>query len=36
VLFRHKGRANILFCDGHVTSIGSISELMQKNLYRNY
>ncbi len=36
VVFRHKGRANILFCDGHVTSIGSISELMQKNLYRNY
>ncbi|MCX6972457.1 MAG: prepilin-type N-terminal cleavage/methylation domain-containing protein [Verrucomicrobia bacterium] len=36
VVFRHKGRANILFCDGHVISIGSISELQQKNLYRNY
>lgn len=33
---RHGGRANILFCDGHVSSIGDIAELKQKNLYWNY
>lgn len=33
---RHNGRANILFCDGHVTSISAISDLKQKNIYWNY
>ena len=33
---RHNGRANILFVDGHVESIGAISELKEKNLYWNY
>ena len=32
---RHDGHANVAFCDGHVISIGSISELKQKNLYWN-
>jgi prepilin-type processing-associated H-X9-DG protein/prepilin-type N-terminal cleavage/methylation domain-containing protein len=33
---RHNGRANILFCDGHITSVGAIGDLKQKNLYWNY
>lgn len=33
---RHNGRANILFIDGHVKSIGDISELKEKNLHWNY
>ncbi|NNC88565.1 MAG: hypothetical protein HKN82_08930 [Akkermansiaceae bacterium] len=33
---RHHGKANILFCDGHVSSIRRIGELKEKNLYWNY
>ena len=33
---RHNGKANVVFCDGHVETIGSYSELKEKNLYRNY
>jgi len=33
---RHNGRANILFCDGHVLSISAIGDLKQKNIYWNY
>jgi prepilin-type processing-associated H-X9-DG protein/prepilin-type N-terminal cleavage/methylation domain-containing protein len=33
---RHNGRANIIFCDGHVTSISAISQLKEKNIYWNY
>lgn len=33
---RHNGRANIFFIDGHVESIGDISELKEKNLHWNY
>lgn len=33
---RHNGRANVLFCDGHVRSISSISEIKQRNIYWNY
>jgi prepilin-type processing-associated H-X9-DG protein/prepilin-type N-terminal cleavage/methylation domain-containing protein len=34
--FRHNGRANVVFCDGHVASITNVSDLKQKNLYWNY
>ena len=34
--FRHNGRANIVFCDGHVQSITNISQLKQKNIYWSY
>ena len=33
---RHNGRANIVFCDGHVESITNISQLKQKNIYWSY
>ena len=33
---RHDGNANILFVDGSVRSIRTISELKQRNLYWNY
>lgn len=33
---RHDGHANVVFCDGHVTTISSHSELKEKNLYWNY
>lgn len=34
--FRHAGKANLVFCDGHARSISDISELKQKNFYTNY
>lgn len=34
--FRHEGKANVVFCDGHVRSINNISDLKQKNFYTNY
>ena len=33
---RHGGRANALFCDGHVTSVTNVTQIKQKNLYWNY
>jgi prepilin-type N-terminal cleavage/methylation domain-containing protein/prepilin-type processing-associated H-X9-DG protein len=33
---RHRGRGNIIFCDGHVTSITNVTQLKQKNLFWNY
>ncbi len=33
---RHNGRANVLFCDGHVRSISAISDIKQKNIYWHY
>lgn len=33
---RHNGRANILFCDGHVSSISAITDIKQKNIYWHY
>ena len=33
---RHNGRANVLFCDGHVGSISAIGDLKQKNIYWHY
>jgi prepilin-type N-terminal cleavage/methylation domain-containing protein/prepilin-type processing-associated H-X9-DG protein len=36
IRFRHKGRANLIFVDGHLESITNVSQLKQKNLYYNY
>lgn len=33
---RRGGRANVLFCDDHVTSITNVTQIKQKNLYWNY
>lgn len=34
--FRHGGKANIVFVDGHVITINRLSDLKEKNLYWNY
>ena len=33
---RHAGRANLVFTDGHIQSIGATAELREKNYYWNY
>lgn len=33
---RHNGKANVIFCDGHVASIQGVGGLKEKNLYWNY
>lgn len=34
--FRHNGKANIVFVDGHAITINRLSDLKEKNLYWNY
>lgn len=34
--FRHAGKANIVFVDGHAESIREVGDLKQRNLYWNY
>ena len=34
--FRHDGKANIIFVDGHAVTIKRLGELKEKNLYWNY
>jgi prepilin-type N-terminal cleavage/methylation domain-containing protein/prepilin-type processing-associated H-X9-DG protein len=34
--FRHNGKANIIFVDGHAITINRLSDLKEKNLYWNY
>lgn len=34
--FRHNGKANVVFVDGHVITISRLSDLKEKNLYWNY
>jgi prepilin-type N-terminal cleavage/methylation domain-containing protein/prepilin-type processing-associated H-X9-DG protein len=33
---RHNGKANLIFCDGHVIQISRIGELREKNFFANY
>ena len=34
--FRHDGKANVVFVDGHAETIKRLEDLKQKNLYWNY
>ncbi|MFC7337764.1 prepilin-type N-terminal cleavage/methylation domain-containing protein [Haloferula chungangensis] len=34
--FRHDGKANVVFVDGHAATISQLEDLKQKNLYYNY
>lgn len=34
--FRHNGKANVVFVDGHAITINRLSDLKEKNLYWNY
>lgn len=34
--FRHNGKANIVFVDGHAITINRLGDLKEKNLYWNY
>lgn len=34
--FRHNGKANVIFVDGHAVTIKRLGDLKQKNLYWNY
>jgi prepilin-type N-terminal cleavage/methylation domain-containing protein/prepilin-type processing-associated H-X9-DG protein len=33
---RHNGKANLVFCDGHIIQISRIGELKEKNFFSNY
>jgi len=33
---RHEGKANVIFCDGHVETISRLGDLKEKNIYWNY
>jgi len=34
--FRHNGKANVVFVDGHAVTINRLRDLKEKNLYWNY
>lgn len=36
IQFRHSGKANLLYCDGHIASITNVSQLRRKNFSINY